>query len=139
MFSKTAEAQGSMAKNIVVKVIIGNYKYVEIPIEEAEKLLQTLLKDFPDKEKDIKEVARIIKNFDVFYEIARKKFKNYILIPHDTSDMLRGTVLFDKVKLISNEEGRKIGLFFDRSISIDDVVRVLRNLGYNVNVAKSEI
>jgi len=128
-----------MAKSIIVKVIIGNYKYVEIPIEEAESLLQTLLEDFPNKEKDIKEVARIVRNFDVFYEIARKKFKNYILIPHDTSDMLRGAVLFDKVKLASDEEGKKIGLFFDRNISVDDVVRVLKSLGYNVNVVKSEI
>jgi len=128
-----------MAKSIIVKVIIGNYKYVEIPIEEAESLLQALLENFPNKEKDIKEVARIIRNFDVFYEIARKKFKNYILIPHDTSDMLRGAVLFDKVKLVSDEEGKKIGLFFDRSISVDDVVRVLKSLGYNVSVVKSEI
>ena len=128
-----------MAKSIIVKVIIGNYKYVEIPVEEAESLLQTLLEDFPNKEKDIKEVARIVRNFDVFYEIARKKFKNYILIPHDTSDMLRGAVLFDKVKLASDEEGKKIGLFFDRNISVDDVVRVLKSLGYNVNVVKSEI
>ena len=45
-----------MAKSIIVKVIIGNYKYVEIPIEEAESLLQTLLENFPNKEKDIKEV-----------------------------------------------------------------------------------
>lgn len=128
-----------MAKSIIVKVIIGNYKYVEIPIKEAESLLQTLLENFPNKEKDIKEVARIVRNFDVFYEIARKKFKNYILIPHDTSDMLRGAVLFDKVKLVSDEEGKKIGLFFDRSISVDDVVRVLKSLGYNVSVVKSEI
>jgi len=128
-----------MAKSIIVKVIIGNYKYVEIPIKEAESLLQTLLENFPNKEKDIKEVARIVRNFDVFYEIARKKFKNYILIPHDTSDMLRGAVLFDKVKLVSDEEGKKIGLFFDRSISVDDVVRVLKSLGYNVSVVKSEV
>jgi len=128
-----------MAKTIIVKVIIGNYKYVEIPIEEAESLLQTLLENFPNKEKDIKEVARIVRNFDVFYEIARKKFKNYILIPHDTSDMLRGAVLFDKVKLVSDEEGKKIGLFFDRSISVNNVVRVLKSLGYNVSVVKSEI
>ena len=48
-------------------------------------------------------------------------------------------MLFDKVKLVSDEEGKKIGLFFDRSISVDDVVRVLKSLGYNVSVVKSEI
>ena len=128
-----------MSENIVVKIIIGNYKYVEIPISKAEKLLQMLLKDFPDREKDVREVSRIIKNFNVFYEIARKKFKNYILIPHDASDMLKGTVLFDKVKLISDKEGKRVGLFFDRSVSVEHVVRILKNLGYNVSVIKSEI
>ncbi len=128
-----------VTKNITVKIIIGNYKYVEIPLKEVEMLLQILLEKFPNKEKDISEVARIVKNFDVFYEIARKKFKNYILIPHDVNDMLRGTVLIDKVKLISEGGNRKIGLVFDRSISIEDIVKVLENAGYNVNVVKSEV
>ncbi len=129
-----------MSKEITLKVMLGNYKYVELPLEDSEEFLQILSKRFPNKDRDIKEVLRIIRNFDVFYEIARKKFKNYILIPHDTSDMLKKTVLFDKVKLLIGENGRKkVGLIFDRSIPLENVMKVLEELGYSVNVVKSEL
>ncbi len=129
-----------MSKEITVKVMLGNYKYIEIPLEDSEEFLRMLSKRFPSKNKDIKEVLRIIRNFDVFYDIARKKFKNYILIPHDSSDMLKGTILFDKVKLLIGENGRKkVGLIFDRSISLENVMKVLEELGYSVNIVKSEL
>ncbi|RLG74407.1 MAG: hypothetical protein DRO23_06830 [Thermoprotei archaeon] len=122
-----------------LKILLGNYKYVELSLADALNLLIMLEEKFPDKVKDITEVRRIIKNFDVFYDIARRKFKDYILIPHVPSDMLRGRVLFDKVKLIREGNARKIGLFFDKNIELEDIVRILSNLGFEINVIESFI
>jgi len=122
-----------------LKVLLGNYKYVELHLTDALNLLGMLEKKFPDKIKDISEVQRIIENFDVFYDIAKRKFKDYILIPHEPSDMLRGRVLFDKVKLIKTSDAKKIGLFFDKNIKLKDIIEMLNSLGFEVNVVESSI
>ncbi len=122
-----------------LKVLLGNYKYVELHLADALKLLGMLEEKFPNKIKDISEVRRIIENFDVFYDIAKRKFKDYILIPHEPSDMLLGRVLFDKVKLIRTSNAKKIGLFFDKNIKLKDIVEALKSLGFEVNVIESSI
>ena len=122
-----------------LKVLLGNYKYVELHLADALKLLGMLEEKFPNKIKDISEVRRIIENFDVFYDIAKRKFKDYILIPHKPSDMLLGRVLFDKVKLIRTSNTKKIGLFFDKNIKLKDIVEALKSLGFEVNVIESSI
>jgi len=122
-----------------LKVLLGNYKYVELHLADALKLFGILEEKFPNKIKDISEVRRIIENFDVFYNIAKRKFKDYILIPHEPSDMLLGRVLFDKVKLIRTSNTKKIGLFFDKNIKLKDIVEALKSLGFEVNVIESSI
>lgn len=121
---------------INLKILIGNYKYIEISITKMLDFLEILNRKFPDKFKDISEVKRIVKNYDVFYDIAKRKFKDYILIPHEPSDMLRGRILFDKIKLIKNNHDRKIGLIFDKSIKLEDIVEALNSLGFEVNIVK---
>lgn len=124
---------------ITINIMIGNYKYVELTLEQASEMLRKLKELFPSKEKDVNEVFRILENFDVFYGIARRKFKNYILIPHETSDMLRGTVMFDKVKLIKEDSEKKVGLVFDRNINVDDIVKILNDLGFETEIIKSRL
>ena len=122
-----------------MKVLLGNYKYVELYLTDALNLLGMLEEKYPDKIKDISEVQRIIENFDVFYDIVKRKFKDYILIPHEPSDMLRSRVLFDKVKLVKTSDAKKIGLFFDKNIKLKDIIEMLNSLGFEVNVVESSI
>lgn len=124
---------------INLKILIGNYKYIELPITKMPDFLEILSRKFPDKFKDISEVERIVKNYDVLYDIAKRKFKDYIIVPHEPSDMLRGRVLFDKVKLIKDNHDRKIGLIFDKSIKLKDIMEALNSLGFEVNVVKTNI
>ncbi len=124
---------------INLKILIGNYKYIELSTTKMLDFLEILSRIFPDKFKDISEVKRIVKNYDVFYDIAKRKFKDYILIPHEPSDMLRGKILFDKVKLIKDNHDRKIGLIFDKSIKLEDIVEALSSLGFEVNIVETNI
>ncbi|RLG75999.1 MAG: hypothetical protein DRO23_02390 [Thermoprotei archaeon] len=124
---------------INLKILMGNYKYIELSITKMLDFLEILSRKFPDKFKDVSEVKRIVKNYDVFYDIAKRKFKDYILIPHEPSDMLRGRILFDKVKLIKDNHDRKIGLIFDKSVKLKDIVEALNSLGLEVNIVETNI
>ncbi|MET1128991.1 MAG: hypothetical protein ABWW70_06705 [Thermoproteota archaeon] len=125
-------------RNIVIEVDLAKYKYVDVSIEEAYKLLEVLRSKFPKAEADILEVKRYIDNFDEFYSYMKKKFKDYISLPHRPEDYIRGSALIDKVKLYISANGEKRAvLVIDRRVSAESLKELLESLGYAVDIKTS--
>ncbi len=127
-----------MSKEVTIEVDMGRYKTVELELGEAEKLLRKVTEILGFESQDVNEAFRIIRNFDAFYEMARKKFKDYIVPSKSMNDMILGRVIVDKVKLAKESEKRVIGIVFDRRVEEDVIVKALEELGYKVKVKRIE-
>ncbi len=127
-----------MAK-IVVEVDLAKYKYVDLPAEEAEKLLETMAEVLGRRTQDLNEALRYIRNFEEFYEYMRKKFKDFIAPPKRPDDFIKGTVIVDKVKLYKGDDGsRRVVIVFDRRVGLEKLKEALRKIGYEeIEVKKS--
>lgn len=123
----------------VVEVDMGRYKSVELALEEADKLLSAVSKQLGYESQDLEEAYRVIRNFDAFYDMARKKYKDYIVPSKSLNDMIRGTVIVDRLKLVKEGEVRKVVITFDRRVKEEVIVEALRRLGYDVEVKRLEL
>ncbi len=127
-----------MAGKVVLEVDMGKYKYVELELSDAEKLIREVIKELGFESQDASEAFRVLRNFDAFYEMARKKFKDYIVPSKSMNDMILGRVIIDKLKLIKEGDRRIAGVYFDRRVPEDVIVKALKNLGYEVEVKRLE-
>lgn len=122
---------------IEVGKIIGDYVYLKSTPEVVARALMTLHEVFGKGGEDLEDALRIIENFDAFYEIARKKFKDYIATRKNAADLIRGRVLIDKIKLTKEGSQKHVVAILDRSIKLDDVLKTLTEAGFRVLTASS--
>lgn len=125
-------------EKLKVRVDFGKYKYVTLPVNDALQLIDSISESIGEVN-DIKEVRRILQNFNVFYETAKRKFKDYLIIPHTPSDMIRGNVVVDKVKLFKDADADMATIVFDRRVDLNLIVEHLRKIGYTVEVVKESL
>ena len=118
-----------------VSEVIGQYIAVKLDAEGAIKLLETLRAKLGKGGEDVDDTIRMIRNFDAFYDFMRKKFKEYLTPKKNLSDMIKGLVIVDKIKLVKENDAKYVVILFDRSISKSDVLAVLSELGYEVETS----
>lgn len=123
----------------VIEVDMGKYKSVELSLDEAEKLLLDVSKQLGHESQDLEETYRVLRNFDSFYEMARKKYKDYITPSKSLNDMIKGTVIIDRLKLIKEGDTRKVVITFDRRVKEEVIVEALKRLGYDVEIKRLEL
>ncbi len=128
-----------MAGKKVIDVDMGKYKSVELSVDEAEKLVKYIVDKLGIEPTDVNEFFRILRNFDAFYDMARKKYKDYIVPSKSMNDMILGRVVVDKVKLIKEGDKRKVVVVFDKRVPEDIIAEGLKALGYEAEVRRSEI
>ena len=121
-----------MAKARLRKVI-GGYITVTLPPENAIELVERLREKLGRGGEDVEDTLRIIRNFDTFYEFMRKKFKEFLYPKKSVSDMIKGNVIIDKVKLIKNGE-RLVTIVFDRSVEDRVIEETIRGLGLDLDI-----
>ena len=121
-----------MIEKIQIKEDMAKYVHVRLDNDDALKLLDILTEVYGKETNDIKEAKRIIKNFDIFYDVARRKFKSYLIIPHDVSDMIKGEVVVDKIKLIKEDDEKRVEIVFDRRFNKQLIYESIKRLGYTL-------
>ncbi len=121
---------------IKVTVDIGKYKWVRLPLEEAVKLLNKVSELLGWKSGDVDEALRYMEHFDEFYSMMRRKFKEFLVPIKRSSDMIRGRVVVDKLKLEKEGDQKIVTLVFDRRVDLRVVVDALENMGFEVEVEK---
>ncbi|MEB3759667.1 MAG: hypothetical protein GSR72_06955 [Desulfurococcales archaeon] len=125
-----------MSKEIVVEIDMGKYKSVELSVDEAEKLLRLIVEKLGIEPNDVNEAFRILRNFDVFYETQRKKFKDYLVPSKSMNDMILGRVVVDKLKLIKEGGKNRVVVVFDRRVPEETIIETLKELGYTPSVKR---
>lgn len=127
-----------MSREVIVEIDLGRYKTVELELDDAEKLLRKITELLGFESQDVNEAFRIMRNFDAFYEMARKKFKDYIVPSKSMNDMILGRVIVDKVKLVKEGDKRIVGIVFDRRIGEDVIIKALEAMGYKARIKRIE-
>ncbi|MDM7275143.1 MAG: hypothetical protein P3X22_003335 [Thermoprotei archaeon] len=122
-----------------VSVDMGRYKSVEVSLEESERLLMEVSRQLGLESQDLDEALRVLRNFDSFYDMARRKFKDYIIPSKSLNDMIRGAVIVDKLKLIKEGDERRVVITFDRRVKEEVIVEALKKLGYEADIRKLEL
>jgi len=104
------------------------YIYVEGSPEEVVSLLELIRNEWGRDTDDLDDAIRIISNFDVFYEMMRKKFKEYISPRKREADLIRGLVVVDKIKLAKSGDARIVTVVFDKRVDQDELERLVEKL-----------
>lgn len=97
------------------------YTYVEGSPEEIVSLLKLIQDEWRRDTDDLDDAIRIVSNFDVFYEMMRKKFKEYISPRKREADLIRGLVVVDKIKLVKNGDTKVVTVIFDKRIDHEEL------------------
>jgi hypothetical protein len=125
--------------SVTLEVDMGKYKSVRVPLDVAERLIVDVSKRLNVESKDVMEALRIVRNFDEFYEFQQKKFKDYVVPDKDISDMIRGAVVVDSMKLIKEGNKKDVVITFDRRVREDVLEESLKSLGFEVIVKRSDL
>ena len=125
-----------MPGKVIVEVDFGRYRSIDLRVDEAEEFLERLVSKLGFESNDVNETFRIIRNFDAFYETMKKKFKDHLAPSKSMNDMIRGTVIVDRVKLYKDRGENRIVVILDRRVPEDVIVDVLRDMGFEVEVKK---
>ncbi len=121
-----------MSKKITILIDMGKYRHVTLPVDEARELLNIIAEKLGKRTNDIDEAQRYIANFDVFYEMMKKKFKDSLAPPKSVDDMIRGNIVVDRVILAKEGDKRIVTIVFDRRVPLDSIEGALKDLGYEV-------
>lgn len=113
-----------------VYTILGGYTALEVDANKAPELLNKLRDVLGKGGEDVEDAIRMIQHFDTFYNVMQKKFKDFLTPKKNVSELLKGNVLVDKVKLIKKDSNKLVVIVFDRSISRETIKNALNNLGY---------
>ncbi len=125
-----------MSKNVTLLIDLGKYRHVTLPVEDSSKLLNKITEKIGKQTFDVEEAQRYIANFDVFYEVMKKKFKDSLAPPKSINDMIRGDIIVDRIILIKENNERRVTIVFDRRVPVDIIKEALEELGYVVNVKR---
>lgn len=102
------------------------YVHLELSLEDAIRVLKHLREKRGGRE-DIEDSIRILENFDVFYEYARKKYKEYVAPRKNEADMLAGRVTIDKIKLEA-DGFKRVTIVFDKRVNVEEIMGALKEL-----------
>lgn len=125
-------------KKIVVRIDLGKYKYVDLELSEAQKLLNEIVNK-KGETRDLLEALRYLENFDEFYMYMKKKFKDFITPPKETKDLVSGRVVIDKLKLYTKDDVKRVVIVFDRRVDVEFLQQLLKTIGYDDVVIQKEV
>lgn len=92
------------------------YLCIDLDLDSAKKILHMIVDLLGHVTSDIQDTLRIIDNFDESYRYAVKKFKEFLVPAKNESDLIKGRVVIDRVKLVRTGGEKRVLIIFDRRI-----------------------
>jgi len=123
--------------SIKVVIDLAGSPHVVLKHEEALELLRCL-GETAGTSKDLEESIRIIKSFDEFYKILKRKFEEYITPPKDHREVVMGKSIVHKIKLVMKNSDKYVELVLDRRMNIEYLKLCLTRLGFSEVVTVRE-
>lgn len=109
------------------------YIVIEGDVEELMKLLEYVVRERGLTD-DLEDALRILKNFDVFYGMMRRKFKEYLAPKKNEADLISGRVFVDKVKLYIDKNVKKASIILDRRVDLNSLLDILKKAGLTYEI-----
>lgn len=119
-----------MNEEITVEVDIANCVHVKLEKNLASKLVQVIISKHGTT-RDLEETKRVIENFDEYYGILRRRFMDYLTVPKDMAESIRGRTVVHKLRLLKEGELRVVEIVFDKRVPRNLLVDCLRDLGFS--------
>lgn len=116
-----------MSKVRLVRSFTG-YTYVEGDRVSITKLLTYLKEVYGRNTSDVNDALRILNNFNLFYDMMKRKFKDFLSPTKDEGDLIKGLVVVDRIKLFKKNGVEYVQLVFDKRIGLDFISKVLKEL-----------
>lgn len=115
--------------SIKVKIFktIGDYIAIEVEAQKAVNVIEILRNGLGRGGEDVWDALRMIQHFDTFYDLMRRKFKEYLTPRKDVGDILKKRVLIDKIKLVKRDGNKFVEIVLDKSISLNEVLTILKS------------
>ncbi|MGC8953872.1 MAG: hypothetical protein ACP5N5_04040 [Desulfurococcus sp.] len=122
----------------VLKILIDLAKSPRIVLDKEEAL--RLLTEYAvlKKSRDLEEAIRIVRNFTEYLGYSRRKFEEYINVPKDPGDALRGRVVVHRIRLFMDGAREMVEIVFDRRINIDELIFILKKMGFTEVVIEEQ-
>ncbi len=120
-------------KELEIKVDMGKYKYIDMELEDAKRLLEIIIEE-KGSTRDLEESYRMLTNFNEFYKYQTKRSQSYLSPPKNMGDMIKGNIYIDKLKLIRKEGKDRVVIVFDRRVSIEYIYHLVEKLGYKPSI-----
>lgn len=92
------------------------YPCIDLGLEDAKKILSIIVERLGYITSDISDAMRIIENFDESYRYAVKKFKEFLVPSKSESDLIKGRVVIDRIKLSKIGGEKRVLIVFDRRV-----------------------
>uniref|UniRef100_A0A7J2U0D9 Uncharacterized protein n=1 Tax=Ignisphaera aggregans TaxID=334771 RepID=A0A7J2U0D9_9CREN len=121
-----------MAQRVKLFTMLGDYVAIEVEAGTSIELLRKMQKALGKGGEDVEDSIRMVLHFDTFYSLIQRKFKDFLTPKKNISELLRGNVLVDKIKLIKKDDKKVVVIVFDKSLNRDLVEKALIELGYEV-------
>lgn len=122
-----------MRKVKLVRSFTG-HTYIECSCEDAIKLLTYLKETYGRATSDVDDALRILSNFNFFYDMMRRKFKDFISPKKDEKDLIKGLVTVDKIKLFKKDSTELVQLVLDKRVEVDLISNTLKGLGIDFEI-----
>jgi hypothetical protein len=113
------------------------YIYLDASVDEAVKLLEGIRKELNVDSEDLNDTLRILANFQAFYQMIKKRFKEFITPRKSESDLIYGKVVIEKIKLYRERGQNRVTIVFDKRFRKEDLVRVLNVLGIDYSIEEA--
>jgi uridine kinase len=113
------------------------YIYLDASVDEAVKLLEGIRKELNANSEDLNDTLRILANFQAFYQMIKKRFKEFITPRKSESDLIYGRVVIEKIKLYREGGQNRVTIVFDKRFRKEDLVRVLNVLGIDYSIEEA--
>lgn len=118
-----------MGEKVTIEVDLASCMHVKLERSKALDLINAII-EAHGITKDLEETIRVVRNFDEYYQIARRRFETYIVIPKDVSESIRGRTVVSKVRLIREGDLRIVELVFDKRVPQSFIVEMLEKVGF---------
>ncbi len=105
------------------------YPCIDLDLEDAKKILSIIADRLGYITSDISDTLRIIENFDESYRYAVKKFKEFLVPSKNESDLIKGRVTVDRIKLSKVGKEKRVLIVFDRRVKkelLEEALLILR-------------
>lgn len=114
---------------ITIFVDVTKSPRITLELKDASKLIECLESE-GYVSVDLLETKTILKSFDEYLRLAKRRFQDYIVPNRDPREVVEGKCIVHKVKLLVKNDLKIAELVLDRRVDLDRIKGCLERIGF---------